>query len=121
MLLQAVPLIKVSSTRKAETWLCHGLGFHLDFVVRGDADDPCYMGVSRDSVSLYVSSHAGDGVAGSAVNIEVDDVDDLHAEFVARGVNIDLPPIDQTWGTREMYVKDGEGNCLRFRSAARNS
>jgi hypothetical protein len=48
------------------------------------------------------------------VVIVVDDIEALHAEFVARGVAIDLPPIDQTWGVREMYVKDSQGNALRF-------
>ena len=47
-------------------------------------------------------------------NLLVDNVDALHAEFLAKGVKIDLAPVDQTWGTREMYVKDGDGNCLRF-------
>jgi uncharacterized glyoxalase superfamily protein PhnB len=41
-------------------------------------------------------------------------VDVLYAEFLAAGVVVDLPPTDQTWGNREMYVKDADRNCLRF-------
>jgi uncharacterized glyoxalase superfamily protein PhnB len=48
------------------------------------------------------------------VNFFVEDVDALHAELVGRGVRIDVAPVDQTWGNREMYVKDPDGNCLRF-------
>jgi len=48
------------------------------------------------------------------VCIEVDDVDGLHAELVKKGVRIDTAPVDQTWGTREMYVKDAHGNSVRF-------
>jgi uncharacterized glyoxalase superfamily protein PhnB len=48
------------------------------------------------------------------MNLLVDDVDALHAEFVAAGVTVDTPPIDQTWGTREMYVKDADRNSVRF-------
>jgi uncharacterized glyoxalase superfamily protein PhnB len=48
------------------------------------------------------------------VNLLVDDVDALHLELVAKQVRIDTGPVDQTWGTREMYVKDSDGNCLRF-------
>jgi hypothetical protein len=29
-------------------------------------------------------------------------------------VKIDLPPTDQTWSNREMYVKDADGNSRRF-------
>ena len=38
----------------------------------------------------------------------------LHAELAAKGVGIDVGPVDQTWGTREMYVKDVDGNSVRF-------
>ena len=74
----------------------------------------CYMGLSRDGVWIVLSSFSGDGVAGGIVNLLVDNVDALFAEFAAAGVPIDLPPTDQTWGTREMYVKDADRNCLRF-------
>jgi len=29
-------------------------------------------------------------------------------------VTIDTGPINQDWGNREMYVKDADGNCIRF-------
>jgi uncharacterized glyoxalase superfamily protein PhnB len=70
------------------------------------------MYISCDGVWVILSSFSGDGVA--VVNLLVDNVDALHAEFVAAGVKIDLAPCDQTWGTREMYVRDADGNCLRF-------
>jgi len=72
------------------------------------------MGLTRDGVWLHVSSFSADGVSGGVVNLIVEDVDALHAEFVGRGVPIDTGPVNQTWGTREMYVKDNDGNCIRF-------
>ena len=72
------------------------------------------MGLTRDGVWLNLSSFSGDGVSGGVVNLFVDDVDSLHAEFLAKGVRIDVAPVDQTWGSREMYIKDADGNCLRF-------
>jgi len=59
-------------------------------------------------------SFSGDGVFGAVANLLVDNVDALHAEFLAKGIQIAVGPVDQTWGTREMYVKDADGNCLRF-------
>jgi uncharacterized glyoxalase superfamily protein PhnB len=53
-------------------------------------------------------------VSRGVVRFEVDDVDGLHAELVEKGVRIDTGPVDQTWGTREMYVKDTDGNSVRF-------
>jgi uncharacterized glyoxalase superfamily protein PhnB len=112
----AIPLIHVSNAAAAEEFYCGRLGFRREFAHRGDEAkaDPCYMGLSRDGVWIHVSSFSGDGVAGGVVNLIVEDVDALHAEFVGKGVRIDLEPVDQTWGSREMYVKDADGNCVRF-------
>lgn len=116
MIKLAVPLLHVSNAAAAVDFYCGKLGFKLQFSHRPDGieTDPCYMGVSRDDAWMNLSSFSGDGVAGGVANLMVDDVDMLHAEFVARGVPIDLPPVDQTWGSREMYVKDADRNCLRF-------
>lgn len=72
------------------------------------------MGLARDGVWLHVSSFSGDGVSGGVAYLAVEDVDSLHAELVAKGVPIDTGPIDQTWGNREMYVKDAGRNSIRF-------
>jgi uncharacterized glyoxalase superfamily protein PhnB len=116
MIKLAVPLLHVLNSAAAADFYGNQLGFRLEFAHRGNEanTDPCYMGLSRDGVWLHLSSFSGDGVAGGVVNLLVDDVDASHAEFVAKGVAIDLAPTDQTWGTREMYVKDADGNCLRF-------
>jgi uncharacterized glyoxalase superfamily protein PhnB len=110
------PLLHVSNSAAAAEFFCNRLGFRLDFAHRADETkpDPCYMGLSRDGVWIHLSSFSGDGAAGGVVNLMVDDVDALHAELVAKGVHIDAGPVDQTWGSREMYVKDADGNCIRF-------
>lgn len=116
MLRLAIPLLHVSSSNQADDFYCNRLGFKREFAHRAEnaKPDPCYMGISRDGVWLHISSFSGDGVSGGVVNLIVDNVDALHAEFVAKNVRIDLAPIDQTWGSREMYVKDADGNTIRF-------
>jgi uncharacterized glyoxalase superfamily protein PhnB len=116
MIKVAVPLLHVSNAAAAVGFYCGKLSFRLQFQHRPDgvAADPCYMGVARDAAWINLSSFSGDAVAGGVVNLMVDAVDKLHEEFVAKGVAIDSGPVDQTWGSREMYVKDADGNCLRF-------
>ncbi len=116
MLKLAIPLLHVSNAHAAEDFYCNRLGFRREFAHRADdaKPDPCYMGLTRDGVWLHLSSFSGDGVSGGVANLLVEDVDELHAEFLAKGVRIATGPVDQTWGTREMYVKDADGNCLRF-------
>jgi uncharacterized glyoxalase superfamily protein PhnB len=72
------------------------------------------MGLERDGVCIHLSSLSWDGVSGGVVILLVESVDELYAEFVAKGVWIDTAPVDQTWGTREMYIKDSDGNCVRY-------
>jgi catechol 2,3-dioxygenase-like lactoylglutathione lyase family enzyme len=112
----AIPVLHVSDSAAAEEFYCNRLGFRREFAYRPHEDrpDPCYMGFNRDGAWLHVSSFSGDGVPGGVVNFLVDDVDALHAELVAKGVRIDTGPVDQTWGTREMYVKDVDRNSIRF-------
>lgn len=65
-----------------------------------------------------------DGVFGTVVIVLTPDVDGAFRQFRRRGLqtpgNPDAPtlvhegPIDQTWGTREFYVEDPDGNTLRF-------
>jgi catechol 2,3-dioxygenase-like lactoylglutathione lyase family enzyme len=94
---------------------CGKLGFQLDF--QTGESDPCYIGVSREGCSIHLSSHADDGVAGGVVLFLCDEVDSLYRELVAKSVAIDAGPVDQTWGMRELYVKDPDGNSVRFGAA----
>ena len=112
----AIPVLHVRGSKAAEEFYCKKLGFRREFAYRVDESkaDPCYMGLVRDNARLHVSSFSGDGVSGGIVRFEVDDVDAIHAELVEKGVRIDTGPVDQTWGTREMYVKDTDGNSVRF-------
>jgi catechol 2,3-dioxygenase-like lactoylglutathione lyase family enzyme len=98
----------------------------LDFEwIDGDDDqsDPSYCMLVREGASLILSSHRGDGTFGQAIVVQTD-IEALFRNFRARGLrtpgNPDAPkevhegPIDQSWGTREFYVKDPDGNTLRF-------
>lgn len=112
----AIPVLHVSNSARAEAFYCKQLGFRLRSAMRAEEaqSDPCYISFSRDEVWLHASSFSGDGVAGGVVFLLVEDVDELHAELVAKGVVIDTGPVDQSWGNREMYVKDFDGNSIRF-------
>lgn len=116
MIRKAIAVLHITNAEAAEAFYCERLGFQLDFCAPASESqrDPCYMGVSRDGAALHLSSHAGDGVAGGVALLMCDDVDALHAEFVAHGVAIAVGPVDQTWGMRELYVRDPDGNSIRF-------
>ncbi|HKP36824.1 MAG TPA: VOC family protein [Pyrinomonadaceae bacterium] len=115
MFKSAIPVLHATSSATAEEFYCGRLGFTQTFAYRPfGGPDPCYMGLARDDVRMHVSSFSGDGVAGGVVFLIVEDVDALHEELKAKGVTIDLEPTDQSWGNREMYVNDPDGNSIRF-------
>jgi len=117
----AIPVLHVSSSAIVDEFYCGLLGFSRQFAYRVDETkaDPCYVGIARDNVWLHVSSFPGDGVSGGVVFLVVDDVDSLHEELLRKNLRIDLKPTDQTWGNREMYMKDSDGNSIRFVQMAR--
>jgi catechol 2,3-dioxygenase-like lactoylglutathione lyase family enzyme len=118
-----IPTVRCSNMRASLAFYTNVLDFeHVD----GDDElsDPSFSILSRDGDRLFLSSHRGDGVFGQAIAITTDDFDTLFRRFRERGLdtpgNPDAPeevhegPIDQTWGTREFYVADPDGNTLRF-------
>lgn len=115
-LLTSVPVLHVADARTAEAFYCQQLGFVKEWEYRPDenAANPAYMGLQRDGAWIHVSSFPGDGVSGTVVVFAVKDVDRLFAEFSRNGVKIDLEPYDQSWGNREMYLRDPDDNRLRF-------
>ena len=122
-LIASVPLLHVASSVAAEDYYSGNLGFAKEWEYRpsGLGTEPACLGLKRDGVALHVSSFSGDGVVGSVATFYVRDVDALFDEIQASGVAIDLPPTDQTWGNREMYLRDADGNALRFTQPMRMS
>jgi CubicO group peptidase (beta-lactamase class C family) len=111
----AIPLLHISDPILAENFYCNQLGFKKTFDYRPFGEKgPCYFGLIRDGVRIHLSSFPEDGKPGNAVVIIVDNVDILYDEFVMKGVNTDLAPTHQSWGNREMYIKDGDNNSIRF-------
>jgi catechol 2,3-dioxygenase-like lactoylglutathione lyase family enzyme len=80
-----------------------------------------------DGAVIQLSMHMGRNPTTSSVNIELEspaDVDALFARYTARGLDqshlvespVHLAPLDQTWGAREVYINDPDGNCLCLRA-----
>jgi len=111
-----VPIIKVSDIGSALDFYCNGLGFTKDFEYSLSASGPHYAGLSFDSNQLHLSTFPGDGVTGTATYCYVDDIDAVYAGFRERGLVTQMEPTNQDWGMREVYVRDPDGNNLRFGS-----
>ena len=116
-----IPTVRCRSMRESVAFYT-GI---LDFVRLDGDDDPdeySCVEVGRDGDRLFLASD--DGVFGTVVVVTTHDIDGLFRRLRQRGLqtpgNPDAPelvhegPIDQTWGTREFYVEDPDGNTIRF-------
>jgi catechol 2,3-dioxygenase-like lactoylglutathione lyase family enzyme len=116
-----IPTVRCSNMERSLAFYTRVLGFQ---VIDGDSDltDPSFCILSLDGDRLFLSSHRGDGAYGQAIVIQTDNVDATVATMRHRGLpptnKSDSPvhtaPVNQTWGTREFYVDDPDGNTLRF-------
>ena len=115
MIKLAIPLLYVADPFAAENFYCNKLGFSITFsYIPFGNDGPRYFGITRDGVTVHLSSFPGDGRAGNALILIVDNVDALYKEFLSKEIKIDLEPTDQSWGNREMYIEDPDNNSIRY-------
>jgi uncharacterized glyoxalase superfamily protein PhnB len=84
------------------------LGFSVNYEKQGFA----VMDRDRARILLITRTERHNGIASCYVYVA--DADALHAEFVAKGANVEAPPVSRPWGLREFRVFDPEGNILTF-------
>ena len=112
-----VPIIKCRDIEAASEFYTRVIGAALQWTYSASEHDinPSYRSIMLYGEQIHLSSFPGDGVFGSATCIYVKEVDTLAARLAEIAPQcIRLAPTDQTWGQRELYVEDPDGNVLRF-------
>lgn len=116
--MKLIPLLKVSNISAAVAFYTNVLGFSLKYPEAG---------LNKFSVDLIhgeaeLMLTETDGTSSISVYVYVEDVDALFKKCMERGLitprkensPVHESPVDQTWGMREFYVTDADGNTLRF-------
>ena len=84
---------------KCEIFLCQdGQGG------RGQSGFPATFGQNSDEAAEK----------GVWMSIWVDDVDAVHRQCVANGIEVTWPPTDMPWNVREMHVRHPDGHVFRI-------
>lgn len=107
-------VLAVKDLQASVDFYCNKLGFSIDFKFEGW----CFL--SRDGVQLMLG-HCPDEIPASQTSdhsyfayIEVQAIDELHGEFLARGLT-SLSPLDsKPWGMREFMVTTPDGHRIMF-------
>ena len=110
---QPIPILRMYDVEATKRFFVDYLGFDLDWQ-EGEGDRPVYMRVSRGPVAFHLSSHAGDGTPGTAVVIQVDDVEALQRELGQRNYPFMNPGIEPRGIGKELVVLDPASNQIRF-------
>jgi uncharacterized glyoxalase superfamily protein PhnB len=118
--MKIVPLFKVRNLKQAIAFYTGVLDFELKYADGAESDWGAEL-VNGDA-ELVLTIIESDTLFGSVVNVWVDEVDRLFQKYKERGLDtshkkespVHQGPLDQTWGTREFYVTDIDGNILRF-------
>ena len=121
--MKLIPLLRCKNLPAA----VHFYTIVLDFTLKYPDNPPneWVTALTHGDAELLLASK--DGIPRIALYIHVYDVDAVFAKYVSRGLIVpDRPespvhrhPIDQTWGLREFYIDDPDGNTLRFATAIR--
>ena len=116
------PFIKSSNIKTSLEFYSDILDFN---VVQAPDPNPeaflsAYALLEREGSFLHISEHSGDGVFGNVLYIRVKNLDATYQAFLNNGLQIQdkagitMEPVTQTWGMKEFYVTDPDGNQIRF-------
>jgi len=116
------PFLKCSDIKVSLNFYTNLLDFKV--VQAPDPDPEAFMSVyaylKREESFVHLSQHAGDGVFGNVIYVQVNNVDAIYSTFLNNGLKtqeksgITMEPLEQTWGMKEFYVADPDGNRIRF-------
>jgi len=113
---QVVPILNVSDVEASVAWFGR-LGWEPGFQWRGTEGGPVDFGavVAGDlEIFLCRDGQGGRGDDGAWMSIWVDDVDAIHRQCTANGIEVTWPPTDEPWGVREMHVRHPDGHVFRI-------
>jgi catechol 2,3-dioxygenase-like lactoylglutathione lyase family enzyme len=118
--MKMIPLFKCSDMKGAVAFYTGILDFRIKFANASAEDE--VVDLVNGNAELQLTIHERRTLFGSVVNVWVDDVDARFEKYLSRGLDVSgkegspvhQGPLNQTWGTREFYVTDIDGNTLRF-------
>jgi catechol 2,3-dioxygenase-like lactoylglutathione lyase family enzyme len=122
-----VPIFRCSDMKRAISFYTGVMDFSLKD--QHASSDDWVVAIVNGEAELLLSSLEGDQKIGIAANVIVDNVDILFKKYLDRGLDpsgkkdspVHQGPTDQSWGNREFYVTDEDGNTLRFVQLPKNT
>ena len=105
-----VPFLRAADARASAEWWAR-LGFEVEWEHRFAPDLPLFLALRRGDDVLFLSEHRGDARPDTLLYLYVEDADAVAAAFGASAA-------DTPWGTREVELRDPDGNRVRVGARA---
>lgn len=118
--MKMIPIFRCTNMKNAIAFYTGILDFELK---EADASsDDWVVALINGEAELTLTSLEGDQKIAIAANVLVSNIDDLFKKYLKRGLDtsgkenspVHQGPFNQSWGNREFYVTDSDGNTLRF-------
>src|SRR5829696_4995856 len=108
---RAVPNIRSERPEKSRDFFVEVLGFEV-------AMDMGWVVTlaSPTNRSAQITIVGNDDPAAPGISVEVDDVDEVHARAVERGLEIAYPLRDEDWGVRRFMLREPSGTMVNVLS-----
>lgn len=109
------PILRIFDEHKAKEFYLQYLDFRLDWEHRFEDNLPLYMQISRDQCIIHLSEHHGDCCPGSAIRVQTQNIEELHAQLHTKAYKYMRPGLEtMPWGTLELSVTDPFGNRIHL-------
>jgi catechol 2,3-dioxygenase-like lactoylglutathione lyase family enzyme len=105
-----VPFLRAADARASAGWWAR-LGFEVEWEHRFAPELPLFRALRRGDDRLFLSEHRGDARPDTLLYLYVEDADAVAAGFGASAA-------DTPWGTREVELRDPDGNRVRVGARA---
>ena len=114
----AHPILSVVEVDSAIDYYRTALGFFVEWAKRDETGSTTIANLWRGELSLFLIRSEIFGPSCVYCNLENrQDLESLHADFLAAGATVAEAPSDQPWGSYEMRVTDLDGNEITFACA----
>lgn len=110
-----VPILNVSSLPDSFTWF-EKLGWIRKWDWSSDRGEATFGAVGSDNfeICLCLNGQGGRENSGVWLAIWTENVDAVHDRCVREQLEVLRPPLDESWGVREMHVRHPDGHVFRI-------
>lgn len=118
--MKMIPILRCKDMKESIAFYTKILDFELRYP--NSSSEDWVVNLVNGEAEIQLTRLEQDQPLGLAVNVRVEDVDELFEKYLKRGLStsnkeespVHQRPLNQSWGVREFYVTDPNGNTLRF-------